>query len=226
MAADDATDSIAPMFPMSSRRTTIVVGILVSWCLRAVRAESAPSPAGQGNEPFAVVPRSSSVPTMTAEQLEAFAQLVGEPLPAVLGRLQLDPGLLPLAVDAAKERVRRKRSGKWRVAVGFGMVGLGAPVGYIVKESSRSMACDARPDTCDRERGTRQSTGIIIAVVSAAVGLGIGIPGLVRMGKQSEAEYVAVNRYQEALPQAIREQGLVAAPCRFALSLPLLGIHF
>jgi len=134
---------------------------------------------------------------------------------------------MPLAVSAATERIRRKRSGKIRAVVGFSIFGAGLIAGYVVKESSRTMSCSAQPDICDSDRGTRSGLGIFIGVVAAAVGLGIGIPGLVRMGKQSEAEYDALNRYLEpAQPPPLQKPASAVGSGRLTVSLPLFSISF
>jgi hypothetical protein len=148
-------------------------------------------PADQDGTTVAAPAPSLPVPVMTASQIEAFGQLVGEPQGVVSRHLQLDPGLIPLAVDAANEHTRRKRSGRIRAWVGFSIFGAGAIVGDVVMESTDTMGCDVQQNACLSERGDRLALGIIFAVVSASVGLGIGIPGLVRMGKQSQAEYYA-----------------------------------
>jgi hypothetical protein len=168
-------------------------------------------------------------PAITPERLAAFAQLVGEPEPTVRNRLALDPGLLPFAVEAADERLRRKRSGKIRAIVGFGILGVGLIAGEIVRYSADGMACQSATAACDDARGERESIGLIIEAVAAGVGLGIGIPGLVRMGKQSEAEYVAVNRYLEppapTLPSA-RVPNYPARPLGRAFTVPILSLSF
>jgi hypothetical protein len=185
-------------------------------------------PADQDGTTVAAPAPSLPVPVMTASQIEAFGQLVGEPQGVVSRHLQLDPGLIPLAVDAANEHTRRKRSGRIRAWVGFSIFGVGAIVSDIVIESSHTMGCSSQPDICNDERGTRFSTGIIIGVVAASVGLGIGIPGLVRMGKQSEAEYYALDRYlsQPSPTPAVQGSGSVVGQRGFAISLPLFATSF
>lgn len=208
------------------RRTALLAAALVPLLLSSsLHANVMALPADRDSEPCAGP--TFAVPDLTAEQLEAFSHLVGEPQAVVLRHLQLDPGLMPLAVSAATERIRRKRSGKIRAVVGFSIFGAGLIAGYVVKESSRTMSCSAQPDTCDSDRSTRSGLGIFIGVVAAAVGLGIGIPGLVRMGKQSEAEYDALNRYLEpAQPPPLQKPASAVGSGRLTVSLPLFSVSF
>jgi hypothetical protein len=172
-------------------------------------------------------------PIITTEQLAYFSELVGEPRPVVWQRLQRDPGLVPFAVAAADERMNRKSSGKLRTAVGFTIFGVGGITGYIVMLSSLTLGCNygesSYNNSCDDGMGRRFLLGALLMAASAGVGLGIGIPGIVSMARQSEAETAAVDRYQyPQIPQPPPGYGPAysAAPGGFALKVPLLSLSF
>jgi len=71
-------------------------------------------------------------PTLTAIQLEKFAELIGEPQFVVSRNLQADPRLIPYAAAAADVRVERKSTGKIMTIVGFSILGVGAIAGYVI----------------------------------------------------------------------------------------------
>jgi len=74
--------------------------------------------------------------------------------------------------------------------------------------------------------------GLIVAGLSAAVGLGIGVIGIVTMSRQSESETIAVDRYRDSrirLPSVYppgHSGSFSAVPNRHAIRLPLLSLSF
>lgn len=194
-------------------------------------------------EPFLAAPEGSSgaahaapratASVITTEQLFYFAELVGEPRPVVWQRLQADPTLVPFAVAAADARRDRKSSGKVRTAVGFSIFGVGGITGYIVMLSALTVDCGYNYDygysssSCDDRMGNRFLLGALIIAASAGLGLGIGIPGIVSMARQSEVETAAVDRYQyPQMPVPAYAKLDSAWPGGYALRLPLLSLSF
>jgi hypothetical protein len=176
-----------------------------------------------------VPPPKPAVPAITTEQLTAFAELVGEPRPVVWQRLQIDPGLLPFAVAAADARMSRKSSGKVRTAVGFSIFGVGLITGYVVMLTSISTDCGYyESDSCGSVDSGRLVLGLVIMAASAGVGLGLGIPGIIAMVRQSGIETSAVERYQYPyLPMPPPAYGRISsAATGYALRVPLLSLSF
>jgi hypothetical protein len=171
-------------------------------------------------------------PRISQAQFESFAELIGEPRPLVWQRLQLDPGLVPLAAAAADARMSRKSSGKTRTIVGFSIFGVGLGVGYAIFLASifdGANCTNSYSDTCGNNVGSGAVAGILVMVVSSAVGLGIGIPGIISMARQSEAETAAADRYQYPFappPPAPYYPGHSAMPPSRAVKLPLLSLSF
>jgi hypothetical protein len=157
----------------------------------------------------------SDVPAMTNAQLSAFADLVGQPHDEVSRHLQLDSSLLPVAATAAEARMNRKRSGKIRAAVGFGILGVGGIASALLWSSAFSRSGGGYDVDGDR------ALGAYAAAAVAAVGLGVGISGIVVMARQSQAESDALDRYQ----QPSRQPGM-AAPTGHAVRLRLLSVSF
>jgi hypothetical protein len=190
-----------------------------------------PSPSGS-LFPGSVAGTAAASPRISQEQFEAFAQLIGEPRPLVWQHLQLDPGLVPLAAAAADARMSRKSSGKTRTIVGFSIFGVGLGVGYLIFLSSviDGVNCNnSYNDTCANSVGSGAIAGLLVMAISSAVGLAIGIPGIVSMARQSEAETAAVDRYQYPLapqPPAPYYPGQSSRPSPRAFKVPLLSLSF
>jgi hypothetical protein len=128
-------------------------------------------------------------------QLEAFAELVGEPMASVTLRLSMEPSLIPLAVAAAEVRRERRRSGKVLTIVGFSVLGAGTGAGVAIFISGIAANCTS--EMCSSNDG-RMQLGLLIVALSQGVGLALGIPGIVRMVRQSDTETEAAARYHAA----------------------------
>jgi MFS family permease len=138
---------------------------------------------------------------LRAEQVSSFADVVGEPEGTVVGRLALDPNLVPLAAAAADARDSRKSTGKIMAITGFSILGVGDIVGAVV-----IAATPGYPNI--RSDGWQQvGIGLGVALGALAVGLAIAIPGVVKMGKYSDAENAAVEYYERNGPNARPNQG-------------------
>jgi hypothetical protein len=199
----------------------------------AAHADERP-PGNDQPQPGHAQPATRPAPVITTDQLVAFSELLGEPRPVVWQRLQVDPGLVPFAVAAADARMARKSSGKVRTAVGFSIFGVGGITGYIVMLSSFMSSCNYNGnyynDSCGSIDGGRFVLGIVIMAASAGVGLGLGIPGVISMARQSEAETAAVDRYQYPQlplpPATYYGPSFSAAPAAPTVKLPLLSLSF
>jgi hypothetical protein len=147
-----------------------------------------PSPArGQG---------AGAAGRLTAAQLDSFVELTGDPKPLVWQRLLADPGLVPYAAAAANARLERRASGKTMTIAGFTILGVGAALGYgmVLWGLTSGFDCDADSDCSPN--GTLMLGGLALMVGSIATGCAIGIPGIIRMVRASDAENEAAARYQ------------------------------
>jgi hypothetical protein len=191
-------------------------------------------PAGAHAEDDSASLAVSAAPSLqlTRSQLEGFAALVGDSPAVVAQRLTKDPGLVPFAIAAAAVRSERKSSGKVMTAVGFSILGVGTVGGLafaIVSGPCSGASSGDGSESCS-SHATRAVVGLSIALVSQGVGLALGIPGIVRMAKESDVETEAAKRYgsartdrASALSDAGRERGRSAAT---SLMLPLLSAVF
>lgn len=178
---------------------------------------------------------STPTPTLTELQLEKFAELLGEPRFVVWRNLQADPSLIRYAAAAADARVERKSTGKTMTIVGFSILGVGAIAGYVIMLEGLTHDLDCADTyyngSCNHNSDTLVA-GLLIAVASVGVGLGIGIPGIVKMARQSEEETEAVGRYQESISgRSMRlpsPSGRPYPPTSFGqtLDVPILSFSF
>jgi nitrate reductase NapE component len=184
---------------------------------RASHAQGAPGPA----------------PTrgLTAEQLDAFVQLVGDPKPLVWQRLLADPGLVPYAAAAADARLERRASGKTMTIVGFSILGVGVIGGYaLFMVGYFQMFSCLDSESC--HPGSFMLGGLAVMAGGTALGLSLGIPGIIRITRPSEAENAANDRYQNpGLPRlppypASYQQSLHLRPPARTLSVPILSFTF
>ncbi len=159
--------------------------------------------------------RADAPVAMADAQLAAFADLVGQPREEVARRLQLDASLVPVAASAAEARMERKRSGKLRAAVGFGLFGAGGLASALLWSSAFSPAGNGYDVDASR------AIGAYVAAAGAAVGLGVGISGIVVMARQSQVDNEAVARYRGTARGAA-----LAVPLGPAVRLPLVAIAF
>jgi hypothetical protein len=140
---------------------------------------------------------------LTQEQLDSFVELTGDPKPWVWQRLLADPGLVPFAAAAADARMDRRSTGM--------------DCGYY--------------ESCEPDKSMLLG-GLGLMAVSIGTGLGLGIPGIIRMARQSEAETEAARRYHPPeLPQMPPYPGPypTAKSVRaggFTLSAPILSFTF
>jgi hypothetical protein len=133
--------------------------------------------------------------SLTADQLDAFVELTGDAKPLVWQRLLADPGLVRYAAAAADARLERRASGKTMTIVGFTVLGVGAAAGYGLFLWGLSQGICDYGTSCHANESMMLS-GVLLALASIAVGCSVGIPGIIRMVRPSEAENEASGRYQ------------------------------
>jgi hypothetical protein len=203
------------------RLLPLVLAFAVGMASSVARAQEAMPAHVVGTTP----PGSLAAPiAITGEQLAAFSELVGEPRPVVWQRLQADPLLTLYAVAAADARLSRKASGKTRTIIGFSILGTGIAAGYIIMLASLTdLHCSS--DSCDNDVGSGVFAGFIVMAASAGIGLGLGIPGIVSMARQSQVETAAVERYQYPQIRMPPAYGL-GAPGGRVIRVPLLSLSF
>jgi hypothetical protein len=178
----------------------------------------------------------SSRATLDPAQVDAFAALVGESTSTVAQRIATDPSLVPFAAKAADARMRRKHIGKVLTITGFTILGVGSVIGLelIISNVGSSINCPEAPTACNPS-GYTVLPGLVVALVSEAIGLAVAIPGIVKMASQSEAETEALARYHpvaatndgstsSSWPTQSLRAGMPETPMRpTGLLLPLLS---
>jgi hypothetical protein len=213
---------------MAARKSPIVLSLALGAVLAAPGATWAQAPAARPGS----LPRPPAM-SLTPEQLDAFVELTGDPKPVVWQRLLADPGLVPFAAAAGDARLERRSSGKTMTIAGFTILGVGTGVGYgiFLWGFASGIDCSNYAGTCEPSK-TKMLGGLVLMVASLATGLSLGIPGIIRMVRASEAENEASGRYQTpglpqlpAYPAAYSPPMTLRAPA-IPLSLPLLSFRF
>jgi len=135
---------------------------------------------------------------MTWPQVEAFANLLGEPVDVVAGRLRNDASLIPSAAAAATARLGRQSSGKTMMATGFMLFGFGLTLSFGAFLTTAHGWCDD-PRQCQNSPMNAEAKTIdVVGLVTAAIGLALAVPGIVRTARPSDIEAEAVDRYQRS----------------------------
>lgn len=190
--------------------SSVWAALLPPWPARAQEAPlpqvAHPSPPPSANTGSAGNEAATTTVQITAKQFDAFVELVGEARSVVWQHLVADPDLVPLAIAAAEARTDRRSSGKARTIVGFTIAGVGEAAGFVALLSAMGDTNNCGNDTPSYGScggifgGHAAAIGLAIMAVATGVGLAIGIPGIISIAKQSDAENAAVDRYQG--PQA------------------------
>lgn len=159
--------------------------VLISLLAVSLLAGKARAQASDGAGDAVRQPRSG---VLSAEQLQAFADLTGDSPQTISLRLSRDPNLAPMVASAADARKSRKQTGLVMTIVGFTILGVGDAVGAYIMLSTPGY-----PDIKGHEG--QFFTGAAIALGSIAVGLAVGIPGIVKMVAPSDDEAAALDYY-------------------------------
>ena len=144
-------------------------------------------------------PDSTPKPAITPVQVNAFAELLGEPVDSVTERLHLDQSLIPVAVAAAEARLSRRSSGKWMMVGGFSLVGIGggAVIYAFLHDLGKNIRWCDQGDPCTKPpMSSQDKTFMVVGVVASVVGWALAIPGIVMVARQTDIENEAVNRYR------------------------------
>jgi hypothetical protein len=206
--------------------------------LAAVAILSRPAIAlGQDEPSRAEAPRapgSSSALTINKRQIEAFANLVDEPINVVAKRLRQDPTLIPVAVAAAQTRLSRKTAGKWMMVGGFSLSGLGSAAmfyAFLNDLGKQELWCEN--NSCPKTPMSSEDQGIMVGgLVAAGIGLALAIPGIVMVARQTEIETEAVSRFsqpKEGYESPFPQESARKIPSGWAartISIPLLALTF
>jgi hypothetical protein len=215
--------------PQNSPRhpSTVVCGLV------AIVALTTNTAVAQEPSPAAPVTPSSRV-TVSPAQVDAMAELFQAPREEVVRRLWLDPGLAPLALRALERGQSRRTAGKVLTICGWVVLGVGEAVGallllngYAQSHPFRASDCDG---ACQSSATTKETVGIVLAIASLPLGLGLALPGMGILRQPSSLESDALRRFQgsdpDRLPPAPSPSLPPAPVLGRALSLPLLGFNF
>jgi hypothetical protein len=172
---------------------------------------------------------------LTREQLNAFAELVGDSSDVVSVRLLSDPGMLPLATAATEARMQRQGRGRKMAILGYTGFGVGAAaaiLGGIVLSNYDSSKCTRDDESgCDLD-GLLGLELIVFGVVLGAGGLVVGAIGTNKLTEPSEAENKVLERYD---PLRVKRPPVMPPSYSFVrptgsagklFSLPLLSLTF
>lgn len=214
-----------------SRLRLSLASVILSW-LGAAQV-LAQAPAGEGVAPSTAQealpapaptsPTPAPLPRLSAEQLESFADLTGDSTRAVAYRLSREPQLVPLAASAADARRSRRSSGKVMAVTGFVILGVGDIIGTAIIVTT--------PGYPEVESGheKRILLGAGIGVVALAIGLGLAIPGLIRMARETEVETRARESYRPSGPSELSSLQTLSpqlSPIAASLYSPILSGRF
>lgn len=158
-------------------------------------------------------------PALTPEQIILFTDMAGEPENSVIDRLQADPKLAQLALDATGAYTKRKSSGKTKTIVGFTILGVGDLAAAIIMVTTPGY-----PDVKSGDRG-QMYVGVAVGLVTLGVGLALGIPGIISLAKRSDEEWRAMEYYQKEAP-AIKGPDQSRSESGKMITWPLLTYNF
>lgn len=158
---------------------------------------------------------------LTPEQMKAFSDLVGDSPRRVSARLAIDANLAPIAIPAADERISRKRVGTALTVIGFGILGVGGLVGSAIMVTTPGYPVASKMSG----HMNRFYLGLGIGLASTAVGLAMGIPGIMKMAGESEEEEQARDYYSPNQPDlSMRDSPAQESGKTF--SVPVMSLTF
>ena len=150
----------------------------------------------------------------------------------VMRHLILDPGLAPLALEAAAKSKQREHTGAAMTAIGWTLVGVGLTVAAAaLMPQGFTMSCG---DGCETTENKVDGQGKIVGVSfgAAVLGLAVAVPGMTMLRKTSDIENQAISRYQQKDTEASRAparsysgSASLASPRR-GFQIPLLSFRF
>jgi hypothetical protein len=127
--------------------------------------------------------------TLTPQQIESFSELSGDAKRMVQNRLATHPKLVPLAAAAADARTSRRSTGKAMAIGGFTILGVG--------DIAASYILVTTPGYPNVQSGhtNRIFLSVGVAVGSLALGLSLGITGILKLAHPTEVEERALDAY-------------------------------
>jgi hypothetical protein len=181
------------------------------------------------NRPQGAASQGGSGP-LTQRQFDAFVRLTGDEPEVVQQRLSWDAGLVPLAAAAADARIARRNAGSAMVIGGYAVLVLGSVLGGALLLSGITPSSDCGWEGGSECRGSDNDgtvhTGLAIIALSAVAGPALAIPGHIKIGRTTQVEADAIDRYEasaRALPAGRSLRGGVMGA---SLLLPLLSYSF
>jgi predicted cobalt transporter CbtA len=159
--------------------------------------------------------------TLAPAQLDAFADVVSDSESAVRQRLVARPDLVSPARAAAEARLHRKHTGKVLLISGIAIQAVGTTIGFALLQTGiRSSNC-TEGGCGDTANGGL--AGLVVIGLANAVGLGLAIPGIVKLASESDAEATAAKAYRSAVAPAGASLALPAMRPTLGLTVPLLS---
>jgi hypothetical protein len=207
-----------------------VVTLLAATCVVAV----GPSARAQGDDPCTSGSAAGAclrgqTPAgrgfgLSPTELATFASIVNDSQATVAQRLEGDPALEAVALDAVRAYDDRHTTGKQRAIAGFAVIAAGDLASAIILVTTPGY-----PRIAEKDRG-REPLAIVVGLLSFAIGAGVAIPGIKLMARPSDAEYLARHTYNDAIaapgradpPPSARDEGV---PPPVALMLPLVAVE-
>lgn len=205
----------------------------------SVKADSTTQPTTSGAATGAAKPDNGASPqgrALTKEQLATFSRMVRQSKAAVAARVESDAAARDLVLRAVEARESRRGTGRSMIIGGASLLVISSVAwGYTVFWGlpRDDFGNDAQSQIDSNRR--RLQWGVGVSVVSAAVGLALGIPGVVKLARTGDVERQAIEDYRDAeassierpLPPArpITRAGSSSAP-RAALVLPVVSLSF
>jgi hypothetical protein len=159
--------------------------------------------------------------TLAPAQLDAFAAVVSDSESAVRQRLVAQPDLVSPARAAAEARLHRKHTGKVLLISGITIQVVGTAIGFsLLQAGLRSYNC---PQGGCGDTGNGGLPGLVVIGLANAAGLGLAIPGIVKLASESDAEATAAKAYRSAVAPAGASPALPAMRPTLGLTVPLLS---
>jgi hypothetical protein len=170
------------------------------------RPPTAPSAAPM--VPFALRPAQAL--NLTEEQIQRFCDITGDEESVVRMRLSSNPRLVPLVAAAAEARGKRKTTGKVLTITGGALFAVGFVVGVGLIMASPEYANNNTNYNSNNQPSSEAMAGTLVMLGGAAVGLALGIPGVLKLARFSDEEREAVDAYSPN----VRDLSLQSPPQR------------
>jgi hypothetical protein len=135
-----------------------------------------------------------AVDVQSPDNVSTLGEIVGAVPDEVSARLKTDVALVAMSEKALDARSSRKSTGKALAIVGFSIFGVGDIVGTVL-----IVTAPGYPNVTESGWG-QVLGGLAVSVASMGVGLGLGIPGIVKMARPSDEERQLGDYYERTKP--------------------------